>query len=337
MGYPASGYGIGENEMNVLLLGVSHWHAEIHLDAVTYGHDTVVGVWDEDVEKAQAFAHKFGLESILELDAAIDLKPDLVISMGHPNAVPSQARKIIERGIPMILEKPAAPSTAMIKELAELATRKNGFVGVPLPNRFGPTMRDYDLHSRTQGAQVKHAHFTLVNGPPQRYRDDGVDWLLNPKIGGGGALRNLGIHGIDCALYLAQGKLKVVAARVQNRIYKEDVEDHAFVMMEDEAGALFTVEVGYTYASMKAGGEFSWRIVTDCRTASDWGDRAEVAVLGEAERITLVPDPTATRYRLYMQDVKRSLAAGEQPSISIHDYLAAMDIIDAAYEKAKEC
>ena len=62
-------------------------------------------------------------------------------------------------------------------------------------------------------------------------------------------MRNLGIHGIDAALCLARGP-RIVSASVGTAIHNEQVEDHAHVVLRDEQGALFTVEAGYTYASM---------------------------------------------------------------------------------------
>ena len=113
-----------------------------------------------------------------------------------------------------------------------------------------------ELEAEGRLGKLAHGHFRIVNGPPQRYRDDGVGWMLDPAIGGGGALRNLGIHGIDAALSLAQGALRVVSASIGNRIHDEPVEDHAHVTLRDEAGTLFTVEAGYTYASMAPGRRF---------------------------------------------------------------------------------
>jgi hypothetical protein len=40
------------------------------------------------------------------------------------------------------------------------------------------------------------------------------------------------------------------------------------------------------------------------------------------------------RYRLFMADTFNRLRSGKPPGVSIEDYLAAMQIIDAAYEKA---
>jgi len=161
-----------------------------------------------------------------------------------------------------------------------------------------------------------------------------VGWLLDPAIGGGGALRNLGIHGIDAALSLAQGKLDVVSSSVGPVLYPEDVEDYALVVLRDEAGTLFTVEAGYTYASMAPGGDFEWRLFTGNASLIDRGENASCTTLDDGITHALPPEHPSMRYRLFMADTLKRLAAGQAPTVGIEDYLAALLLIDAAYNKA---
>jgi predicted dehydrogenase len=319
--------------MRVSLLGTSHWHAAMHLDAMRFAGADIVAVWDADPHRAAAFAETAAAPTA-GFEAAI-AAADLVVLMGHPASLPAQARAVIEAHKPLILEKPAVTGTAELEHLCAQAAAAGAVVGVPLPNRFGPAVQElHRLRATGRSGPVVHAAFRLINGPPQRYRDDGVPWLLDPAIGGGGALRNLGIHGIDAALALAQGELRVLASHIGKRIHTgERVEDHALVTLADEDGALFVVEAGYTFASMAPGGDFEWRLVTDRAVLLDQGDRASAIVLGEPRR-PLVPEPTSTRYRLFAVDTLARLAAGRPPAITLKDYLASMRLIDAAYAKA---
>lgn len=322
--------------MKIALFGTSHWHAEMHLDAARAAGAAVVGVWDEDPAHAAGFAERHALLAVASMSEGLALSPDLVVLMGHPSTLPRHAHMLIEAGVPLILEKPAASNTAVIAELAQLAETRGGFVGVPLPNRFGPIFGAFrQLLETGRAGRLAHASFRLVNGPPERYRQDAVGWLLDPAISGGGALRNLGIHGVDAVLSLAQGPVTLVSASIGNRIHSEAVEDHALLVLTDAAGALFTVEAGYTYASMAPGGEFEWRMVTANATLVDRGDSARCVTLDDANTRILPPEPTATRYRLFMADTLQRLRDGRAPAITLNDYLAAMTLIDAAYAKAR--
>jgi predicted dehydrogenase len=323
--------------MKIILAGSSHWHAGMHLDAAHAADGEIIGIWDEDEQNAKLFARPHSLRSIERFDDVLAAGADIILLMGHPRTVPERARRIIEAGIPLILEKPAASSTKTLSELLELTKRRNAFVSVPFPNRFGPAVTAFrNLQRQGRAGAIAHGHFRIVNGPPERYAEDGVSWIVDPEIGGGGALRNLGIHGIDAALDLAAGRLRLRTACVGNRIHNSPVEDHALLVLEDESDTLFIVEAGYTFASMRPGGDFEWRIVSANATLIDHGDKALSATLDDGAVTELTPEPTATRYRLCMRDTFDRLARKEPPTISLDDYVAAMSLIDAAYRKAGE-
>ncbi|CAH2396066.1 Gfo/Idh/MocA family protein [Mesorhizobium ventifaucium] len=321
--------------MKIVLAGSSHWHAEMHLDAARFCGAAIAGIWDEDAQLSRAFATRHHLPFITDFAKILSGPPDAILLMGHPSTVPARARTVIEAGVPLILEKPAASSTAALAALSELARQHQAFVSVPLPNRFGPAATAFErLRSQGRAGAVAHCHFRLVNGPPQRYAADGVAWVVDPAIGGGGALRNLGIHGVDAALGLATGGLGLKTVSIENRIHRAPVEDHALLVLEDAAGALFVVEAGYTFASMRPGGDFEWRIVSENATLIDYGERAFCATLDDGAIVELPIELPATRYRLCMSDTLDRLARKAPPATSIEDYVAAMSLIDAAYEKA---
>jgi len=321
--------------MKIVLAGSSHWHAEMHLDAARSCGAEITGIWDEDADKARAFAARHDLPFIADFAKILSGRPDVVLLMGHPLTVPPRARAVIEAGIPLILEKPAASSTGALAALRDLSRLHQAFVSVPLPNRFGPAVIAFErLRQQGRAGAVAHCQFRLVNGPPERYAADGVPWVVDPAIGGGGALRNLGIHGVDAALSLATGRLGLKAVSIGNRIHRAPVEDHALLVLEDDAGALFIVEAGYTFASMRPGGDFEWRIVSANATLVDHGDRAICATLDDGAIVDLPIELPATRYRLCMSDTLDRVARKAAPAISIDDYVAATSLIDAAYEKA---
>lgn len=321
--------------MKVFLAGVSHWHAGMHLDAARAAGAEIVGAWDEEASHAETFAARNELTPFVEFDRVLDGSPDLIVLMGHPSTIPARARRIIEAGIPMMLEKPAASRTDQLVELREIARQCGAFVSVPLPNRYGPAVTAYEaLVHEGRAGKLAHCHFRIVNGPPARYAADGVAWVVDPAVGGGGALRNLGIHGIDAALSLATGRLTIKSALVENRIHDSPVEDYALLVLKDEVGAIFTVEAGYTFASMKPGGDFEWRIVSANATLIDHGDRAISATLDDGKLIDLPVEPPSIRYRLCMRVTLERLRRGAPPAISLDDYVAAMSLIDKAYELA---
>jgi len=317
--------------MRVGLIGVSHWHAPMHAAAVMAVGAEIASVWDVDPATAETFARLRALRTAASPEGVL-ADCDIVVVMGRPDAVPALAEAAVHARRPMILEKPAASRTETLETLSSMATAAGLFVAVPLPNRLGPAVVEYErLAASGRAGGIAHAHFRLVNGPPERYPADGVPWMLDPAISGGGALRNLGIHGVDGALSLANGELRLVAARVANRMHRSPVEDYALLILEDEAGAIFTVEVGYTFGSMQPGGDFEWRIATGNAYLVDHGDRAFAATLDDGAQAALPSLPPSIRYHRFMADTLDRLTRGAPPSVGLEDYVRAMRLIDQAY------
>jgi predicted dehydrogenase len=319
----------------VALAGVGHWHARMHLEAARAAGAEVVAAWDRDPTVAAGFAAEQEVAHQPTVAALIAMKPDLTVVMGRPDQVPDLALACIEAGLPIVLEKPAAVSTAALEPLVEAA--RGLFVAVPLPNRCGPIWAEIEaLKATGRLGPVSHAQFRIVNGPPERYRLDGVPWVLDPAIGVGGALRNLGIHGVDAALALAGGTdLAVVSASVDRRLYGEAVEEYAIVTLRAPDGMIATVEAGYTYASMAPGGDFEWRVSARNAYLIDRGDACRVATLDDGQVRNLAPVPPADRYKTFMADTLNRLARGAAPAVGIADYLQAMRLIDRAYQEAR--
>lgn len=317
--------------MRVGLLGVSHWHAPLHAAAAIAAGAVLATVWDADAAPAAAFAARHGGTATTSPDAAI-AGCDLVVVMGRPGGVLKLARAALALGRAMILEKPAASGAEPLAQLAALAAEAKAFVAVPLPNRLGPAMTELGkLRVAGRAGKLAHAHFRLVNGPPERYRRDAVGWMLDPTLAGGGALRNLGIHGVDGVLALASGTVRLVSATIGNRLHDEPVEDYALLVLVDEAGAVFTVEAGYTFASMRPGGDFEWRIATGNAYLVDLGETAYAATLDDEGRRPLTPQPPSVRYDLFMADTLARLRDGRSPLVGLDDYVRAMRLIDQAY------
>lgn len=319
--------------MRIALAGTGHWHADMHLDAVRAAGAEVAGTWDPEPRVAESFAARAGVAAAPDLAALLAGRPDLVVVMGHPLQVPDTARACLEAGIPMVLEKPAAPST---ETLARIDPGPDRFVAVPLANRCSPLWGELGrLREDGRSGALVHAHFRVVNGPPERYRADGVPWLLDPAIGGGGALRNLGLHAVDAALaLLGEGGPAILGASVSNTAHGEAVEDYAVALLAD-GGATITVEAGYTYASMAAGGDFEWRVAAAGATLIDRGDACSVATLDDGATRMLEPVPAGARYRAFMADTLARLRRGAAPLAGFDDYLRAMRVVDRIYEEAR--
>lgn len=311
--------------LTVVFLGLSHWHVPMHVLAARRAGMAVLGGFDEDPTLRADWAAREAAIGFSSIEAALDAAPGLVVVTGTPFDMPARLAAAVERGVPVLVEKPVAANSAALAPLAAFASRQRAFVAVALPHRQGPAART-DV-----GKIVRHVSFRLVNGPPQRYRSWNAGWVLDPATGGGGALRNLGLHGLDLAHRLLGDGLVVTGATLR-RWHGEAVEDHAVVHLAVPSGGTATVEAGYLHPA-DTGSDFEVRVI---------GSEAIVVETGDDLRFTsadgvvkrLAPLALDRRYDVLMADLRDRLLDGRPPAATLGDLAAAMALADEAYRQA---
>lgn len=318
--------------MRLAFFGVGHWHAGMHATAARAAGAEIVAAWDPAPERADAFARAHGCRSVAGVDAVLASEPDLAVVMGRPAEMLDLAARLVAEGRAVLTEKPVGISGSVLRPLAEAAERHGAFAAVAMAHRGSPLLAEVAaLGGAGRMGAVSHSHFRLINGPPQRYVDDGCGWVLAPAVGGGGALRNLGIHGIDTFLALAGAQdVAVEQASFGRPLHGTEVEDYALVVLRAADGSIGLVEAGYTYAS-KTGGLFEWRVAARNASLRDLGDRLQVATLDDGAERELPATPVARRYEALMIDTLDRLKAGRPPAVSLRDHWRAMDLIDRCY------
>jgi predicted dehydrogenase len=298
----------------IALLGAGHWHARFHAEAARAAGATLVAVWDPDPAAAVRLDADAAVDS---LAAALDCRPDLAIALGRGPEMPARIDAALARGVAVLADKPIGISAADLKPLLG----HPGWLTVALPHRLGP------LPDLAVGrGPIRTVRFRLVNGPSQRYRDWGVGWMLDRAQSGGGALRNLGLHGVDAFLALAGPQ----PVRVEHAAFLAGgtVEDYALVVLRASDGMLGIIEAGYTHAD-PAGSQFEWCIDAAGASLVDDGERcSEATADGTVVRPSL---PQGRRYAAFMADALARLAAGRPPLVPLADFARAMAVVDAAY------
>lgn len=317
--------------MRVGILGVSHWHAGHHAAAIREAGAALAGVWDDDPEIAAAVAEREGGRVFAGLEEALGC--DLLCVLGRgPRAAALVGELLARPGPALLVDKPLGVSGADVAPLMGAAERAGRFVAVALPSRSAGLVQEV-VRLRAAGAMgvVSHVQFRLINGPPGRYPDWGVAWMLDPAQSGGGALRNLGVHGVDAFLALAGGQeVRLEHAAFGPGVYGVGVEEFACLVLRAADGMLGVVEAGYSVADAKAGFT-AWRV--DARGASLWDDGARLLVSTAAgsEVRPVVAQPR--RYGAFLGEVMECVREGRPAPVSLRDFWRASVLIDEAYAR----
>jgi predicted dehydrogenase len=320
------------------MIEVGHWHAGMHLRSFQLAAGVeIVGVSDHEPGLAEAFARQSGGRPFQRYQDMLEATtPDFVIAMGRHVDMPAIARYVLETGIPFAMEKPIGVSASDIAPLVELAEERNAFVAVPLVNRYSAFWSQLDeLEEAGRVGARSHFHFRVINGPPERYALDGVGWMLDPAVSGGGCLRNVGIHTVDGFLRFIGGEaVEVLGAAVSYRVHGKAIEEFCAALLRSESGVIGTVEAGYSYASMNPGGDFEGRLSSANCYIVDRNDKLEVATLDDKEVRALSIPNQGERYDQFGRDTLARLRDGRPPIATLRDCYRAMQVIDEIYDKA---
>jgi predicted dehydrogenase len=312
--------------MRVAILGVGHWHAGMHAKGVVDAGAEIAGVWDSDIGAVARFVDGFGGIARPDAAAAIDDGPDLVIALGRGPAAAAQLAWLIEQGIPILADKPIGVRHADVAPLADAAERHSRFVSVALVNRIGGAVEA--LHDC---GRLVHFYFRIINGHPRRYRDWHVPWMLDPQQSGGGALRNLGVHGVHAFLTLAGQQQVHVAHATLHNVFGEAVEDYAAVVLKARDGMVGIIEAGYTHPDV--GGSFEMRINGENGALVDDGVRLLAAPPHALDQGVYVP--SNQRYGKFVADTLGRIAAGRPPLVSLREFATATALVDQCYQRSQ--
>jgi predicted dehydrogenase len=318
----------------IAFVGVAHWHAPIYRECLAPLDMRVVGGSDLDPVAGAAAAARLGLPFFADADDMLArTRPDFVFVTPRHDRVLEELEPVLARRLPFLVEKPMGRTGAVAAEAARRARAAGAYAAPALPNRL------LEIWDRLRGlagsgrlGTVMHASFRLINGPPGRYRDlHRVPWMLDPAIGGGGALRNLGQHGADATLALAAGGAPAIAAaRIAGHGHGEAVEDYGAALMTLPGGAVVQLEAGYSWAPA-TGGDFEWRIAATGAYLQQTKGRLVVRC---ADGTGEVLDTLQPSYAPMVARVLADYRAGAPPFATLEECAAAARLIDAIYAAA---
>ena len=120
----------------VCLIEVSHWHAVFYYEQFRSQGIVVAGVSDHAAPAVERVARAIGGHAYTDYHAVLEREePDFVFALGAHRDMAAIARDLLDRRLPLGMEKPLGLTSAEVAALAEQARRQGAFVAVPLTFR----------------------------------------------------------------------------------------------------------------------------------------------------------------------------------------------------------
>jgi predicted dehydrogenase len=332
-------------KLKFALFGAGFWSRFQLAGWYQVGGVECVAVYNRTRAKAERLASDFGIPRVYDNIGELfqTESPDFVDIVTRADLHPRLVRMSVERGIPVICQKPMAESLAECEEMTALARSR----GVPLfinENwRWQTPMRALKaILAQGRLGQVFRARLRMASGfdlfTNQPFLKELEEFLLV----------DIGSHILDTARFLF-GEARSLYCRTQR--VRPDVrgEDVATVILGMASGATVTCEMGYarsplehdrfpqtfafvegTDGSVTLGPEYELRIHTAAGTTVEhalpphykWADPAYDVV-----HSSIVP---------CQADLLAGLRGGHTPETTGEDNLRTMRLVYSAYRSARE-
>ena len=318
--------------MRLLVVGAGSIGTRHAKNLVALGHE--VQAWDAEPGRRAAAAALPGVAVAESLDAGLVATPAAVLVCTPPSAHVGIARRALDAGAHVFVEKPIAAIADDVPALLELARRRGRLVSVGYNLRFLPSLRrvksllDAGRVGRVLAARAEFGFYLPAWRPGRDYRDN---YAVSRSAGGGILLD--AIHELDALGWMLGDAVEVFCAAAHVSDLAGDTEDVAEVTLRFADGALGQVHLDYVRRAYRRRLE-----VIGAEGVIEWEYPSQrVTVRGpEADRAedVPVPDVAADMYVEEMKHLVRCLEGREAPMVDGAEALRSLRLVEAAKASA---
>jgi predicted dehydrogenase len=322
--------------LRIGLLSAAHLHADAYVENLKRSSGVeLLGIADEDAERARHFAAQHGTVAYSSVDALLAERPDGVIVCSENARHAPLVLAAAEAGVHVLCEKPLATTLDDARAMIAGCDRSGVRLMTAFPMRFSPPVLQVKgmLESGSLG-RVYGVNGTNQGECPKHLRG----WFVDPALAGGGAVMDHTVHLADLLRWLLDSEVVEVYARTNHILYAEEAPD------VETGGLLLLTFADGTFASV----DCSWSKPPYYPT---WGGLAMDLV---AEKGYVKLDAFRQVMPVYTHEVGRArwafwgsdlnqamvnefaacIREERPPLITGEDGLKALEVVLAAYESA---
>jgi predicted dehydrogenase len=290
----------------------------------------VVAVADERPEASAALAAKFDCKAFASHTAmAADSSLDAVLVCTPPKTHPDICVELLERGIPVLCEKPLSIDVAGAQRIIETSRRTGVKMTMASKFRFvDDVVRAKQLvNSGAIGEVVMIENFFTSRVDMTRR------WNSDPVVSGGGVFIDNGTHSVDLIRYFV-GPLVEIHAVEGKRSQNLPVEETVHVFVRSAAGVLGTVDLSW---SINKELESYLRIYGSAGTISvGWKESRYLAPGSREWAVFGKGYDKVQAFRSQIENFSKALR-GQQPLLlSAEDALASAYVVEAGYASLRD-
>jgi predicted dehydrogenase len=289
----------------------------------------IAAVADVRVDAARALGEDLGCPSYASHEKlAEEGGCEAVIVCTPPATHPEICLAFLERGTPVLCEKPLAVDSVSAAELLAAADRAG--VVFTMASKFRYV--DDVIRAKSILASGILGEIVLFENAFTARVDMSRRWNADPRIGGGGVLIDNGTHSVDIVRYFL-GPIEAVEAVEGKRIQGLQVEDTVRLFVRTHSGVLGSVDL-------------SWSLNKELESYIDiYGSNGIVRVGWKESKYRPTSSPgwivfgkgydKVEAFQRQVENFCRAIRGEEKLLITAADALASVQVIEAAYESLR--
>jgi predicted dehydrogenase len=199
---------------------------------------------DLDAAKASALVAKHGGQATAKpSDVLTDPEVDIVFISAANAALAPLARRALENGKHVLVEKPGALNSQQLGEIETAIAGSKSLFRIGYNHRFHPAFRKaYELVQEADLGDLMFIRARYGHGGRVGYDRE---WRADPKLSGGGELIDQGVHLIDLAASF-MGEFTRVDGHAATYFWDMPVDDNAFLSLRTATGQTAWLQVSCT-------------------------------------------------------------------------------------------
>lgn len=335
--------------LQLAVISLTHTHVHGVFNSEKRGDFEIVGIVEPDLKLAAKYAqqYQFSLGKVYPtMDALLaKIKPEAVSAFGTIYDHLSIVQKFAPLGIHVMVEKPLAVSLKHAKEMQKLAEK----YGIHLLTNYETTW--YSTHFKAldllRNGDVGELRKVIVRdghkGPAiLQISKEFLDWLIDPRWNGGGAITDFGCYGANLLSWLRNGERPISVTAVTQQLQADNnplVDDDATIFLQyRDFNAVLQASWNWPIGrkDMEIHGT-TGTIHVKNRSSLNWQtstgyDSYEEKNFSLPEREYPLDDP----FSYFRAVIRKEIVPQPYELCSLENNLLVMEILDAAIKSAKK-
>lgn len=203
----------------------------------------ITAVMDRVESVAKSIGEKYGVKYFTTQEEMLNSVECDAVYIGTPVSCHfDQAMYALKMGKHVFMEKPITLKAKEGEKLLKAFKKANKQLTI------GYMMKYHNLHQKAKEL-VDNGEIGNVNDVRAQfscwYPDIKGAWRQNKKLGGGGAIMDLGVHCIELIEYILNDDIESVKAIYSTRTFNYEVEDGGVIIFKTKKGVLGHIDVNF--------------------------------------------------------------------------------------------